>query len=427
MPKGTEGSGVDARGPYIQFALGEGAEPIRFRETEMLRLALMDRVRQAMIPVKRGMYQHDGKGRVCGVQDVDVESEWPAAGMISPEGVHCGYSVQTCFDCLEDVLLRDGASVLRRVLSAAVGFEIPSVEGVEVTLIQCGLQHGIFKITPSFPDERSFVATVSRDPFFNDDMVDDYLAMQQLVQLESRRLGLTGRDSNIPRRYGIFTEGGLRPSFYLADFVEGAEVNIDFGHGAQVGERRVHLNGINQAERIKVLDNLQSDSVMAEIAAVLFKYAGLSGIAFYAAMQGGDFMCDEKNAKIYWHVFRNPHFMDRYLMVGGEKSFASSSMTSSRANGIGWQLAQLLTQTERPVTEVGGVLAGRDVAPSIGYTYEIRDLVSGLKIALSAGWISEEQIALAITSLGPVKDVVEGTKKVRYDELMRRLKGNIDF
>lgn len=294
----------------------------------------------------------------------------------------------------------------------------PLVE-MEIGVIQEGFQHVILRADcrRAFGTTYSFVLTTSRDPLFNNDLIQDHGTMSGLRRAEAERKEVQTsdpgfiRDCNIPPHYSarqpVDAKNGA--AVYIAPFLPAVELNLTFQKDGYRGgvTRVVERNPINQVAGSSSipLSPEQGSILMSRIAAVKLKYAILGKEAHLGIMRGGDFLLenggDVETGKIWWHTHRNPSFAKAFTMRGGLGYYAEASkVRPDDMHVASYQTLQLLLDAEYCIRS--GLNFGHtdaDVLETLWPVYAVDEVVKALKISLDAGYLTHQDLERVITEL----------------------------
>lgn len=361
-------------------------------------------VQGALIPIHRYQRVYKKEGEYSD-QPVDgQELEWQVR--LEQNSLLAGYTMNQCFNRIESVLLGQNANELRKILASHYGQPEAGIVAIDIRQIQFGILHGIFQIDVHLEagDTISLVATVARDPIFNNDITTDYGMMKSLRRAEADHLHLPVESEEftestaIPPRFGCYrSEAKNMPAFYLAPFLDGAiEMNLKFKVSSRRGRRTVNavvvLNGYNQNKTNRELTPEESSRMMSRIAAIQLRHSGISNMAFYTVMKGGDFLYDPETDHIYWHTYRDPYLHNS--MQPGCAAFAEGSLedrTRRAYSGFECQLLQLLDSQENSIID------GRK--GKLHYVYSPTEIAEAIRQLMEESLIDKTFLRTVIDSL----------------------------
>lgn len=301
------------------------------------------------------------------------------------------------------------------------------IVAVNIGAIQNGFQHVILRADcqTAFGQTYSFVITTSRDPIFNQDLMNDHATTRKLRAKEAARMGKETNDPafiaacNIPIHYHTRQPQDPMhgPAVYVAPFLMAEELNLTFHKDPYTGAvtRVVERNPMNQqhGNGTQPLSPEDGSKLMTRIAAIRMKYAVLGGEASLAVMRGGDFMLENganvESGKIWWHTLRNPTFAKVFLMRGGLTYYAEASkLRPDDMHVASYQTLQLLLDSETDIRTGLGNEAEEEHLQKLWPVYALDEVVNALKISLEAGHLSPEDLEKIIADLGQhqVPDVI---------------------
>lgn len=346
----------------------DGMKPVdrlnsRITTTETLRQTVNLDVVDSAFPIERYHQHFDRDSSTMQKVPTDGDVEWKF-GLLK-EGKETGFRIEQCFHAIEVQLVQNGGRNLKRILREAFGLDNPAISNVEVVKVQEGFQHGIFRVNVLVGEQTySLAVTVSRDPFFNQDLINDHARMMELRKAEAAKMKLGSRSaafdnvSNIPEHYHAFLpeDRFSGPAMHFAKFLHAAELNLLFKEGEDGSVQKiVSFNAMNLGGVPQRLDSEVASMVMRKIAFANLKYAVLGNKALCTVMKGGDFMLDPETAKLIWHTFRDPRMVASYLSNENSAYFADVSMRNRPLSGLKMdaftlQILQLLFAYEPGIT-----------------------------------------------------------------------------
>ncbi len=300
-----------------------------------------------------------------------------------------GYSLDMCFEGIEKVLMSNGAKYLKKLISLVQGIDeslVDTIDKATIQLIQMGQYHGIFKVDALFNGKTiSFVATVSRDELFNEDIDLDYKGVKEVNK------AATDQQKKPPyiKRYAQFKNPmGVYPSMYVAPFIKGAvEFNIAFremyDEELAFPRRRVGIhNGLNQARKTHDLNPAATSSILRSIAGHEYHAAIASNRAFSAFINGGDFMVDHDTQEVFWHTHRDPVFVRDKLRLPDADIAAASYGHPNPATGLVCQVGHLIHQRELCIV----------YSDALGFPFGVDEIVGGIEDVRRTGDIADHTI-----------------------------------
>lgn len=357
--------------------------------------------------------------------------------LATEESIKLGFPLAQNFSSAERAVIE-----YIKTLSATGHLKQDPIVEITMGVIQEGFQHVILRADcrSAFGTTYSFVITTSRDPIFNNDLIEDHSAMYKLRRLEAEKKGVSTSDKtfiddcNIPPHYSARqpSEAANAAATYIAPFLAAEELNLTFERDPYTGNttRVVQRNPINQAHghSAKPLSPEEGSALMSRIAAVQIKYAMLGGEAHLGTMAGGDFLLengsDADKGKIWWHTHRNPSFSKAFFMRGGLTYYAEASKTKPHDMHVAsYQTLQLLLNAEYDIRE-GAILGDRE-GPMPWPVYTVDEVLNALQISLTAGSLTREDLQKVVADLTQheVPDVIYSKKELtlRIHEIVGKL------
>lgn len=279
--------------------------------------------KQEAVPVEKFYRVLDAGG--ASVRDLpfdETNHDWLVEvedGPLVRQSATAAYSLMECFNFIETGLLTDDARLPKEALKNILGREDFEINSLKITQIQAGAQQGIFRVDCGIAADVvvPLVVGISRHRALNEFVAYDHRTIKELRQKEAHSYAMDGDDpafaekSFFPKHFGEYEQDGVY--FYLAEFLEGYK-EINFFHTGEqdmMGEpgKFLLLNGINQGECCRRLDEFQSSEILVNIAVQQVMTALKCDFVLTPGFGAGDYVYSPEKDRVVLHCLRNAKFM----------------------------------------------------------------------------------------------------------------------